>query len=199
MLLEKAKGQIAYNQGIRFASRGLWNGSLDTFGFVDSMISVITLGYNTAWNEGAASCGILPSERTDREDEVLQSKIFEATSFLPGYAEFIETNSKANGGFLRTVLERATLWQNRYGEALSQAKVMACDNQKYVWRVGPTDHCSTCLQLNGRVMRANRWRELDIYPQDTRPGKLKCRGFRCQCQLNDTKLPATPGRLPRLS
>lgn len=141
ILQEKAKGQAAYNQGIRFATRGLWNGSSDAFDFTDSMVSVINLGYTSAWNEGAASCGIKPSERTDEENDTLQSRINEAVSFLPGYTDFIIENSRANGGLLRAVLERASLWQNRFDEILSQAKTMACDNTKFVWRVGPTDHC----------------------------------------------------------
>ncbi len=198
MFLEKSRGQTAYNAGIRFAVRGLWNGSSDTFDFTDSMVSVLNLGFTSAWNEGAASCGILPEERTEKERDALQSRINENIVFISGFADFIEENSKANDGLLRTALERAALWQNRYNEVLNQAKSMACENLKYVWRVGPTDHCSTCLQLNGRVMRGGRWRQLDVWPQDTRPGKLKCRGFRCQCQLNETKLPTTPGRLPRL-
>lgn len=198
LLIKQSTGQTNYNRGVRFATRGLWNGSTNTFEFIDSMVSVLNLGFTAAWNDGAKSCGIKPEERTSEENNELQVQINESISFVSGFAQFINENSKANKGKLGTVLGRAALWQNRYGEIENQAKTMACGNAKYIWRLGIADHCKTCLKLNGRVMRASRWAELDVYPQDTRPGKLACHGFNCACSLNKTDLSATPGRLPRI-
>jgi len=50
-----------------------------------------------------------------------------------------------------------------------------------VWKVGATDHCQTCINLNGVVLTLEEWRVLSgrgIYPQSP---TLACHGFNCKC------------------
>jgi hypothetical protein len=184
---------------LRASVRGLWAGRRGLFDFVDNMVSILNRHLENAWREGAAECGIRPDERTPEETARLQDFINGQIQFVPAFGQFIAENSKAEGGLLRTSLKRLPPWINRYNEVKAIATTMACADEKYQWFLGQTvEHCRTCLKLNGRVMRGSRWRELDVHPQDTRPGKLECRGFNCDCRLRKTGRRVTPGPLPKL-
>lgn len=189
------KSLESYRQSITSAARGLHNGNFDIFDFINAMNSAIERGYEQAWNEGARTCGINPNERTQVETDKLNGQIAIAKSSVFGFGEYIE--DRLDDSF-SSVSSRIDVWANRYNETKSLAQTMACQDQKLEWIFGDARHCSTCSKLNGRIMRASRWNELDVYPQDTRPGKLKCKGFNCDCRLEKTDKPATPGRLPGL-
>jgi hypothetical protein len=166
---------------------------------LETLNDTIQFHLELAWREGAAECGVRPDERTPEEDQRLREFVINQMSYTFGLAEFVEANTQAEGGLLRTSLKRLPPWVNRYNEVKAIAQEMACGNQKFQWFLGETiEHCRTCLKLNGRVMRASQWAKLDVHPQDTRPGKLECRGFNCDCRRKKTDKPATPGRLPSL-
>lgn len=184
-----------FSASIRAVGRALWRGDLDIFDFLNAMQSAISRGYEQAWREGAASCGISPEERTAEESIALTEFIQTANTYAFRLGEFIEENQENSWSIIDS---RLSIWINRYSEVQNKAKVMACADKKLEWVVGDTEHCSTCLYLDGRVMRASRWAELDVFPRDTRPGKLECRGFKCQCNLVETSKRATSGRLPRI-
>ena len=80
-------------------------------------------------------------------------------------------------------------------EVVNLARTMADANQKLVWGLGPTEHCRTCLKLDGKVKRAEVWAAANIRPQSP---DLACGGWRCQCTLEPTDAPASPGPLPRI-
>jgi hypothetical protein len=188
----------AYAKSLRDSVRALWQGRVDRSGFGAAMFSAIDRHLEIAWRAGAAECGIRPDERTEEEQSALEKFIDNQIEFVPRFGRFIEENSKAEGGLLRTSLKRLPPWVNRWNEVKSIATQMACGDLKQMWVLGQAEHCKTCLKLSGRVMRGSRWAELDIYPQDTRRGKLQCRGFNCKCRFVKTNKRATPGRLPRL-
>ena len=188
----------AYAKSLRDSVRGLWTGRFDRPTFGDAMFSAIERHLEVAWREGAAECGIRKDERTAEEEATLKRFIDGQIAFVPRFGGFIEENNRASGGLLRTSLTRLSPWVNRWNEVKGIAAEMSCVDQKFIWLLGDAEHCRTCLKLNGRVMRASRWRELDVHPQDTRPGKLICQGFECKCRRPPTDRRATPGRLPRL-
>jgi hypothetical protein len=188
----------AYAKSLRDATRALWQGRVTRNGFGQAMFSAIERHLEIAWREGAGQCGIRPDERTAEEQATLDEFIDGQIVFVPRLGAFIEENSRANGELLRRSLNRLPPWTNRFNEVVAIAQEIACQDQKFIWLLGQAEHCKTCLKLNGRVMRMSRWRELDVHPQDTRPGKLDCRGFECKCRRVPTDKRATPGRLPRL-
>lgn len=174
----KRRGINDFGLSLRAAIRGLWSGSLSLFDFTETMISNLERSFEVAWQEGAATCGVLPDERSSNENDRLSQYTNDQIQYILPFGQEIQENSKANGGLLRPQLTRSKIWLNRYNEVFSIAQQMACADQKLVWRIGATEkHCKTCLKLNGRVMRASKWQELDIHPQDIRPGKLDCNGF----------------------
>lgn len=192
-------GVDAYAFALRQNIRAFWAGRRDFDQFLETLNDTIQFHLELAWREGAAECGVRSDERTPEEDTRLRGFILNQMSFTFNLAEFAETNTQAEGGLLRTALKRLPPWVNRYNEVKAIAQEMACADTKFQWFLGETiEHCKTCLKLNGRVMRASQWAKLDVHPQDTRPGKLECRGFNCDCRRVKTDKRATPGKLPKL-
>lgn len=193
------KALSGYRAGVRAEVRGLWLGQIDRFTFVDDMVAVIRRGMTQAWGEGARECGITLAELTQAERDALELRINNQFGFLPGLAGFVEANSQANGGKLRTVFRRAETWINQYNSARNKAKLMACQDQKLQWQIDPEkDNCNSCLKLNGKVKRASTWREAGIEPQNPPNDRLECGGWLCGCRLVPTDAPLTPGPLPAL-
>ncbi|MCP4083225.1 MAG: hypothetical protein GY743_23635 [Planctomycetaceae bacterium] len=191
-------GVDAYSFSLRQNVRAFWAGRRDFDQFLETLNDTIQFHLELAWRAGAAECGVRPDERTPEETARLREYILNQMSYTFGLAEFVEENTKANGGLLRTSLNRLPPWVNRYNEVKAIATQMACGDLKQMWVLGVAEHCKTCLKLAGRVMRGSQWAKLDVHPQDTRPGKLACRGFNCKCRFVETTKRATPGRLPRL-
>lgn len=191
--------QSTYRAQLRAAVRGLWAGVLDSAQFSDSMFSAIRRFLTQAWHEGAAKCGLQPGDLTPEELIALEQVIVAEFGYVPGFAAAIIEGDKASGGSVGPLLARAELWANRYAEVAIQAELMACKDQKMIWRLGAvkTEHCSDCLRLDGKVKRASVWEKAGLHPKAY---KLQCGpGRACKCTLTKTTLPITPGPLPRIA
>lgn len=195
--VEKAQSGIAaMRMNIRNAVRGLWTGNTDIFDFYEQMDAANRLGGETAWREGAETCGIKPSERTEEETKRLEEMIAQNRQYIFGFGEAIEAGSKANGGKMAVQMKRAELWINWYNEVKAVAQQMACVDTKLMWQWSPEkEHCADCRKLNGRIYRASVWAKYNIWPQSH---DLECRGFRCGCSFVPTDKPVTPGKPPQI-
>jgi len=184
-----------FQLNIRAAIRGLWNGTFDYLDFVDQMTNAIFRGYEMAWREGSSQCGITPEERTVEEQARLNQMIQLDIGYIPGLADVILQNSKANGGKLAPLLARGKLWGNRYNAVVTTAQQVSCADQKFRWILGPTKiHCSDCSNYAGRVHRGSVWGTVGAQPQSR---SLECGGWNCLCALSPTTDRASGGRPPR--
>ena len=191
MLSLLQKSETDFGRRVRGLAHGLWAGTLDWIDFADSMGIAIYRGYEQAWREGADRCGITPAERSDQERIVLQREITADVGRIRSFGDWISQHTKALGFKESVVLTRAEIWTNRYLSIQTLAQVTACADQKLAWRLGSThEHCSDCLTYNGKVFRASIWRKYGAIPQSR---WLECSGFRCQCRLEPTRTPVTPG------
>ena len=186
---------IEYRRGLRAAARGLLMGVLSDFEFLEAVAAVIENGLMRAWIEGAAKCGILPSEMTLEERMVLYGEINREIARVPGLTDYIKSEIGRKGR-LQRVFFRLQMWENRYAEIVSLSQTYACADEKLEWVYGDTQHCSDCSKLHGRVYRASVWRKYGVLPQAR---ELECRGYRCGCTLQPTSARVTPGRPPRLA
>lgn len=179
--------------------RGLWNGSLTTLDFADAFYSTLRRGFESAWTEGAADCGILADERTQEETKQLGLMIGDNFQYVAGLADWIYQHSKANGGSWEAIASRSKAWINRYEEVKGTAMAMACKDKKLEWRIGrvKTESCRSCLKLNGRIHRSSLWASKNIHPKMI-DGRLACHGYNCGCAFVETNAPATRGRFPNL-
>ena len=191
-------GTSNYRSGLRAAIRGLWSGVLDRQQFWDAMSSAIHRGLMGAWYTGAADCGIAPDELSAQEQQALQAAIDYEHLWIGRLANDVEAGSKANGGQLSPLFSRLEVWIGRWEGVVSKARVMACGDRKLRWTLGPTEHCSSCMKLDGKVKRASFWNDMGILPRVHGAWYLDCQGFRCQCELLPTDEPLSKGRFPSL-
>jgi hypothetical protein len=170
-------GQATYQMSIRNAVRGLWTVAFDRGQFLDLMGLAIDQGLAAAFAEGAKECGITAAEYTDAEQQALRDAMAaEEMQVLP-FAEDIMANSRANGGRLGPLLQRAEMWILRYKDLVNRGRTLACSDGKFKWTLGPTEHCRTCAALAGQVRRGSFWQS-HVLPQNAPNPKLECRGFR---------------------
>lgn len=191
-------GTENYRRMIRAAIRGLWTGAIDYDGFWNAMSSAINSGLTGAWHAGMKDCGVQPDEMTSQESAALLRRIVYEHQWIDGFANAIEQGSKANGGALTTLYNRAEIWIGRWEGVRTEARVMACADKKLKWTLGPTEHCSSCTRLDGQVRRASFWNDKGILPRIHDAPYLDCHGFRCQCTLEPTDDPLSRGPLPKL-
>lgn len=193
------KSITAYHDTLAYYVRALWEGSYGYYDFLNAYQNAIRNGFTEAWDAGAALCGMTPDDRTDAETTRLNLEIFSEYAYVTGFAQAIIAGSKANGGTLDAFAPRLTMWANAYARVLTVAQTMACADQKARWIEGPTsDGCVDCKGYNGRVYRNSVWMKF-LQPYDALPkGRgLFCKGYNCQCILDQTSAPVTKGFPPR--
>lgn len=191
-------GIVTFRHNIRASVRGLWTGALRKQQALSTFRRAIEQGIDKAWLEGAQECGIQENELTVEELTARDEFIFEQNELAPNFINDIAAKSKANGGKLQPLMQRAEMWINQYSSAKQQSEAMACKDEKREWRLGRTEHCRTCLALNKQVRRMSFWIN-NVLPRNGPNDKLICRGFNCQCELRKTNKSVTRGRLPRLA
>lgn len=191
------KTLAGYQLNLRAAVSGLWAGHLDLDAAFSGVFRAIDRGLPQAWAEGAAECGIKPDEYTPDERTALAQAIANEKNHVFGLLDWVEQNSKENGGKRGTAYSRLDIWINRYRDVVNKAKTSACADMKMRWTLGPTEHCTTCVKLSGKIKRGSYWNS-HVLPQNPPNGLLECGGWNCQCTLQPTDAKASPGPLPRL-
>lgn len=193
-----AKSADAYRRALRSLVRGYWSGALGEFDFYDGMATAIRRHFTQAWRAGMQKFGLAPDAMTEEEQTRLRLEINTEIGYVAAFADAIAANSKANGGALTPLLERADLWVNAYGRIESLAGTLAAADAKGKWEYGDTTaHCVSCSTYAGRVYRNSVWRKY-LEPHDLMPrGKgLACKGFQCDCSIVPTDEPITKGYPP---
>lgn len=182
-----------YQRQIRAAVRGLYKGVISMGDFRSAMKSTITRGMTQAWTEGAKVCGIKFDELSEEEVKALDQITLDQFEYIEGFRDFVKDKAEDKQGRLNDAFTRAELWINRYGEARNKAKAMACADKKLMWKINVrcSEHCGSCLNLNGKVKRGSYWSKT-ILP---RSRQLKCGGWRCCCELVQTDAAITRGGL----
>ena len=197
-LTSSTKNRRAWTAGLRQSARGLWAGVFTVEEFNSMMFRVLNKGLTAAWNRGFMELGISPDEQDDTERQRVFNIIIEQTSLMDGLTRFITDNSKANGGKLKRVNQRVSLWEQRYQQVQNEAKARASGNKKLEWVLGVAEHCPSCVRLSGQVRRGGFWLSNGILPAVPGADYLECKGYKCKCQLKPTTKPSSRGKLPRL-
>ncbi len=187
-----------YRRNLRTAVRGLWSGSLTLPQSRNSFESTIERRLTDAWIQGAAECDISADELTQAELIARDDFIEQQTENLGPFLQSIRDKNQANGAPLAPHFTRLGMWVNQWSSAFQKGEAMACADGKRRWQVGRTEHCITCLRLNGKVKRLSFWLE-NVLPRNAPNMCLACRGFRCACTLLRTTAPISRGPLPRLA
>lgn len=185
-----------YKKEIQDAVRQFWReGSRGNF--ITRMKPIVRLGLRDAWDQGAQEIGITPEDYTDDDIKARDAIVAEETSHIWDLVDYLESVARA-GGTLDQAQSRLDTWAMRYPDVVGRAKVIMGKDQKLEWVYGDTEHCTSCKRLNGIVKRASFWKKAGVLPKNPPNSKLRCKGFRCQCQLVPTDKPLRRGMLPRL-
>ena len=190
-----SESAASYRSSLRAVARGLWSGVIDYDQFWDNFSNAIRSGLTQAWYAGAKAAGIIPDELSKDELAELQNIIFSQFGHIAKLADWIESNSRAEGGKLGAVLSRIEYWGQAWQSTYNKAYAMAAGDQKAEWVYGDTDHCPTCQALHGKVKRMSFWLA-HVMPRNPPNGKLDCQGWRCACNLVPTDKPISRGPLP---
>jgi hypothetical protein len=200
-LAEQSRGADNYRKSLRDAMRGYRTRSIDYDQFWQAMTATIQRRLPQAWYEGAKECGILPADLSPEERMALQQTVVNEMSFISKLAQAIDEDREKHPERKtpsKSLFARLDMWAQRYTDLQSRARLMACEDQKLKWVLGPTkEHCPSCLKVAEKVKRASYWRRVNIYPQRPINPNLECQGFG-QCQLLPTDERCSPGPLPRL-
>lgn len=195
ILAEQNTLERNYGRSIRSAVRLLWSGDIRIDDFFAMMSSTIERGLTRAWFDGAARCGIRPDELTTKETDALRRLIIKEKSYIFNFGIAIESGNQESGGKLKPFLDRAAMWVQRPLQAFQLGESYACADKKKMWRLGQREHCNDCPRLDGKVKRLSWWREHNLIPRT--PGQAtQCAGWKCGCDLVDTDLPLSRGRMP---
>jgi hypothetical protein len=195
----KSKLEERYRRSIRENVRGYWAGLIEDWEFYDGMYTALRSGVTVAWHAGLADCGIKPDEMTPMERGALEYNIRFEQQWVAGFEQAIREGSKANGGKLKPLFQRAEVWIGRWSGVRSEARAMACADEKLEWVLGPSEEsCPSCSKLAGKVKRASWWHENGILPRVHDAWYLACGGWRCRCELVPTEKPLSRGRMPGL-
>jgi hypothetical protein len=178
--------------------RDFYNGEMDTGAFIDDMIRLVEEQLTRAWNEGMRNNDLDPQkDMTDEWQAVLQGEIGEEMEHILDFAQEIEDAAAAKEP-LQPYLDRVALWVNRYPDVVNLSMITTGADDRLIWVYGDTDHCETCLTLNGIIATAAEWEASGYRPQNPPNGMLECGGWHCQCTLEHTKYPVTAGGIPQL-
>jgi len=152
--------------------------------------------HRRAWIQGAKEVGFSPADFTPADNMALAMLQVGHTSRLPDLYQWIVAHDKAHGGDINVIFSRLDLWVNALEQTQSVAKERFGSDKKLKWELGATEkHCASCLKLNGHVHRASQWQAADVRPQSP---SLECGGWRCDCSLEVTDEPCTPGPVPSI-
>ena len=101
-----------------------------------------------------------------------------------------ELKAQYRAGEIKTADIKAEMERRRDGylatldSVYTAGKMYAKQNEMLTWQYGDTEHCPTCLSLNGKAHRAKWYLARDYIPG--KPGSaMDCGGYRCQCALID--------------
>jgi hypothetical protein len=186
--LQDKKTMEQYTHQLRQYARDYYTGKIDDSTWLDKMLTAITEQVGRAWNEGMRANGLDPAFDMDEDyqgmiDDIIKNEQDHVTNL----SDLINNQRTADAG-MDAIYSRCDMWAARYTDVVNQSKLATSpDNWRFVWIYGDTQHCSTCLHLNGKILTAKEWRESGFHPQQPPNPDLECGGWRCKCRLERTK------------
>jgi hypothetical protein len=190
----RRKATVTMRREFRRLIGRLWDEEITRDEFLELAGQVIGDELTDGYLRGTQQFGVTEDDLTDEDREELGELIKAQVDFLTALAAAIVGNNRtASGGDLvvrEQYTARAELWANRYRESFNAGTRSAARDALVEWQYGPTEHCTDCLNYNGKVYRASVWAKAGIRPQMS---TLECGGYLCQCKFTPTTKPETPG------
>lgn len=182
--------------------RGVYENNLGG-SFIDVMANLIsgqlTQAYEQAWQtEGDES------EFPDYLTASLEDMILNQYEHVDQYFRDI-VDARIDNTPIDPLLQRAAMWAGQWDTAYRQAVelIRLESGGNLQWQKGETERgCSTCAALDGIIMSAREWQELDVHPRGYPNNKLECEGGgpgnNCDCTLEPTTQRRSAGAYGRV-
>jgi hypothetical protein len=136
--------------------------------------------------------GGVPRERMDANDNAEIARLVAAQSQYVGNLTDVLFNQ--DGISDAQAAGKAVMWFNKSINPFYDAGRMSANaNGMYEFKVGNTEHCPDCLMLNGQIHRLKEFIQSGWHPKSSR---LKCKGYRCECELVKRRGASARGQLP---
>lgn len=136
-------------------------------------------------SSGDAAILISEFDALDLSDDIrtqLDETIAITEESVAGLTEAAATKGVEEGA--ASLASRLALWVFTAFGMYNLGKMAQASDPRLIWNLGGTErHCGTCLRLSGQVHTAREWAASGYRPQG---GNLDCKGFRCDCSLNET-------------
>ena len=135
-------------------------------------------GFRIAWEEGGGDVDEAKPDELAKIDDWKN----EQQNHVNDFSDWL----MAKDSDLDAVPDRVTLWANAYESLLNDVKTTAMGDPMGKWVYGDTEHCDTCLELNGQTHRLSWFKDRNYFPR-TPGAELDCGGYRCQCTIISPK------------
>lgn len=117
-------------------------------------------------------------EMEEEAQQAVQRVVEENTTAISGLTDDLYSGRY---DLLSQVQWRIDEWMNSAIGAFYEGMVHDPANPHLIWVLGPTsDHCSTCVRLNGQIHTAQEWQASSFWPRNR---NLACKGYHCLCQM----------------
>jgi hypothetical protein len=142
------------------------------------------------WIDGGAD-GAIPSELQEWVNDRISTEIGFVSEMFQGLKELrAEGDMDKLASFIQ---DRAQGYTATLNSVFLVGKTYAMGQRPGVWRLGATEeHCTTCLELNGKAHPLSWYRENGYIPRQSGSATLECGGWHCDCRVDD---PATGEQL----
>jgi hypothetical protein len=159
--------------------------------FARVMTAVLRNSGTEAYLSGMRDAGIARPMLTPADRDIINGWLAAQVQYVESFVDAVFSDTYGLNDASREY--HADMWANKslyiiYTEGLKQGGAF----KRYVWRVGATEHCPTCLMLSGQVHTIREWERSKYLPKSD---ILECGGFNCQCILEPTDEPVR-GVLP---
>lgn len=177
------------NRLTRFSYEAL-NGQMDAVDFRRAHKALIKSLAPEAYKEGINEGGGDPAELDAEDARAVIDFVSEQSDFVNDFAKWlVSTNDagKRNWPEKRAELgQRIDYWSQSMRALAQQAFGKAQGDPVCEWRVGDTEHCDTCRELDGQKHKLSWYLKRNYKPR-TPGAELDCKGFECQCRLVNVK------------
>jgi len=144
------------------------------------------------YTEAYRDAGNDAPELDDKDWDNIEDWQAEQRGAVAGFVGAMKAALKLKGdeGIAATnaMLARSDLWVSALRTLAGKATARELADVMVTWKYGDTEHCRTCLSLNGKRKRLSWFVDNGYIPQENDSETLDCGGWRCQCELvNDKK------------
>jgi len=187
ILTEAIKTEQYYFKVLRNITRTFYDGFIDEFDFVGIFADLISGQIRRAYIEGLRLAGFDPDHMTGAMYAEIDAIVQNEHNFVLNYAADL-AKAKEDGTGWEQFLPRINLWVNRYQDVVNRGTLAGAKHtgDNLIWEIGASEHCATCLALDGVVASAYQWSLSGYKPQSPPNSQLECGGWNCQCTLTIT-------------